>query len=318
MSSFTRIIDMLRHANRPLVWFDFETATMDGPPVEFAMVVMAAEDDAEDHEDQTTAEVAASLDMPISYAVSQRLNPGCQISPGASAVHGITNADVAGCPSFDDPEIVGLFRAFEDMGAIFCGHNVAAFDLPIAHACGYIQGPDMLDTMRIAKRLKADFPMPHEHGKALSESSLIGLGLDAFSLSLTGLHVAMTGQRFDGAHGALADVIANVRVFQGLMEGWLTEEAVINYQVNSPDPIAVFLEHVNTPPRTQVGWTGWLGIVDTETTFDYEFKRGKHKGLTVSQVQARHPDYIQWMLGPKGPDDLDEETRAILSDEIPF
>ena len=317
MSSFTRIIDMFRHAKRPLVWFDFETAGVDGPPVEFAMVVMATEDDAEEHEDQTTAEVAEALGLPISYAVSQRLNPGRPISPGASAVHGITDDDVEGCPRFDDPEIVGLFRAFEEMGAIFCGHNIADFDLPIAHACGYIEGPDMIDTMRIAQRLKSDEPMPRQNG-TFAPLSLATLGLDAFSLSLTGLHVAMTGRRFDGAHGALADVIANVRVFQGLMNGWLEEAAMIQIQVDSPFPVDAFLEHVNTPPRSQVGWSGWLSVVDTEMAYVHEFRRGKHKGSTVSHVQANHADYIKWLLGDKGPDDLDEETRAILSDDIPF
>lgn len=57
-------------------------------------------------------------------AFSARLNPGCPIEPGASAVHGITDADVADAPTFAD--IVGdLLRAIE--GRVVCAYN-APFD----------------------------------------------------------------------------------------------------------------------------------------------------------------------------------------------
>jgi DNA polymerase-3 subunit epsilon len=283
------------------------------------MVVFATDDDVEDSDDPVTEQASTAIDMPIAYAVSQRLNPGCPISPGATAIHGISDQDVADCPRFDDPEIVGLFRAFEDMGGIFCGHNVASFDLPIAHASGYIKEPDFIDTIRIARKITADDPFPHPNA-VLPEGSLAHLGLDAFSSSLTGLHVALTGERFDGAHGAMADVIANVRVFRGLMDGWLPEEDVISFQVNSADPVGAFLNYVNTPPKGQVGWCGWLKEVDTATSFGHEFNRGKHKGTMLHEVERTDKRYIDWLLGPKGPDDLSDEARQVLQgpDNIPF
>ncbi len=50
-----------------------------------------------------------------------RINPGCAIDPRASAVHGISDADVANSPS--------MAEAFEVKGAVInCGHN-SAFDV---------------------------------------------------------------------------------------------------------------------------------------------------------------------------------------------
>jgi DNA polymerase III subunit epsilon len=85
------------------------------------------------------------------------INPMRPISPGASAITGITDAMVADAPEFSSamPRILPLLR-----GAVLMGHNVA-FDLSFLHAefrrcrrklVEELMAPAALDTVRIARR----------------------------------------------------------------------------------------------------------------------------------------------------------------------
>ena len=59
---------------------------------------------------------------------TQRLNPGVPIPPGATAVHHISDEDVAACPSFAEvaPELLALLADCD-----FAGFGVRRFDLPL-------------------------------------------------------------------------------------------------------------------------------------------------------------------------------------------
>ncbi|MFM8275184.1 MAG: exonuclease domain-containing protein [Gemmata sp.] len=61
----------------------------------------------------------------------QRLNPGVPIPPAASAVHGITDADVIGSPTFAAvaPELFATLH-----GSDLAGFGSASFDLPLLAA----------------------------------------------------------------------------------------------------------------------------------------------------------------------------------------
>lgn len=61
----------------------------------------------------------------------QRLNPGQPIPPEATDVHGISDADVADCPSFAAvaPELLDFFT-----GCDLHGYNVRRFDMPMLAA----------------------------------------------------------------------------------------------------------------------------------------------------------------------------------------
>lgn len=76
-------------------------------------------------------------------ASSGRLNPGRKIDPGAQRVHGISDADVAKAPRWDDMEQRAFWRALaegsgDELPAIFAGHNVAEADLAWMRAWGYL------------------------------------------------------------------------------------------------------------------------------------------------------------------------------------
>ena len=58
----------------------------------------------------------------------RRLNPQIPIPAGATAIHGISDADVATAPTF--AEIAEKLYAFLD-GCDLAGYNITGFDIPI-------------------------------------------------------------------------------------------------------------------------------------------------------------------------------------------
>ena len=330
MTSWTQFVDLAALVGRPLVFFDFETAgigrdengsQIPGPPCEFALLVIdPREEAAGDSETAAAIEAVASPSIMattahgVCYAVSSRCNPGEPITPGAQAVHGISDADVADALPYNEPQIVGLFEHFND--AIWCGHNVAAFDLPCAYRHRLLPpGRDFFDTMRLARRCSDDRQFPDAWDPTMADDvpPVAEGGLQAFSKSLTGLHYALTGSLFDGAHGALADVIANVRVAQGLINGWFSLDVMTSMMVDSTDKaeaLATMLRCFNAPPRAMVGHDGWIRRISLNGRDFYEFTRGKHSGRDTEEVRRDDPSYIRWLLSLT---DLDETTREFLS-----
>ena len=84
-----------------------------------------------------------------------RINPGIPIPPSATAVHGITDADVAGCPYFVEvAEALATYMA----GHLLVGYNIRSFDVPMLTAefarCGIPwPAPDaqIVDAYRVFK-----------------------------------------------------------------------------------------------------------------------------------------------------------------------
>ena len=75
-------------------------------------------------------EIAVMKIMPdgSSRTTVRRLNPGMPIPPGATAIHGITDADVADCPLFADiAEKLLSYLADCDLA----GYNISGFDVPL-------------------------------------------------------------------------------------------------------------------------------------------------------------------------------------------
>ena len=155
-------MDCFQHLRltRPLIVFDTETTGRD--PGGDRLVELAAvrfDPDAE------------------SDSYHARINPGVPIPAAATAVHGITDADVAGCPAFTDvaQELIQFLG-----GCDLAGFNVKGFDLPFLIAefrrCGReleLRGRAVLDAMQVYhERERRDlsaairFYCEKEHGTA--------------------------------------------------------------------------------------------------------------------------------------------------------
>lgn len=336
MTAFDDFISLCATAGRPLVFFDFEATglTDDARPCEFACVVLDTREEAS--EDETTAAVRRDLarpdvpcgapgsyGAPVAYAVASRLNPGMKIQPGATAIHGISIVDVAdsSVPMFDDPDVIDLFRAYEDAGAIFCGHNVAGYDLLMARRLGYVDTPPCLDTHRMVRRFAESHPMPPAWDPTSPSNAhpvpVCDGGLKVFRGDLSSLHYALTGWTFEGAHGALADVTANVRVFGRLIDLWFPadESAETLRQIGGDADKArravdAIVAAMNTPPPSEVGWSGWLRRHTIDGVEHVEVMKGKNRGRSVADVSASD---LEWIAGLP---DTDDRTVTFIRETV--
>ena len=88
------------------------------------------------------------------------VNPGVPIPPETSAVHHLVDADVQHSPTED--QAAGMLAEVQDgrVPAAICGHNVGAFDLPIARKRlgGWPPDAPVLDTYRLAMHVWPDLP----------------------------------------------------------------------------------------------------------------------------------------------------------------
>ena len=312
------LLNLLRDARRPLVVLDFETAGLGGaPPVEFAVLVWSPWEEPQD--DEETRRVARLVPPGLTYAASMRLDPGQPIDPGATAVHKITDADVRGCQRYDDLELRAFFQTYAsgeagDTGcgpAVFCGHNAAEADVPWAQRWGYLPHVplDVVDTMRIVRRLQKaqPFPLAHDLLTPVSaqdgEATLVyincdGFGLDAYASSLVGSHVALLGERPEESHGAMADACSTARVLCRLLDLWSPMWPPHRSDLPASANLTALLAALDAPPPGQVSWDGWLA---ESPTGGYTWRMGKFRGKP-----AHRDDYILKL--PRSPTG-DDATR---------
>ena len=124
------------------------------------------------------------------HVISWRINPSVPIPPDASAIHGVTDADVAPCPPFSG---VADDIAATLTGCDLVGFNLRAFDLPLLRAefarCGVAWPCDdanVIDAFVIYREHeRRDLPAAVRH---------------------------YLGREHVGAHGAVADARATLDV----------------------------------------------------------------------------------------------------------
>lgn len=364
-----RLLELLGACRRPLVVLDFETSGLDGaPPVEYA-VAMWAPWTNEAYDDVTLA-ARRHAPLGLSYAATSRLNPGGPIHPGAQRVHGITAEDLRGALPYNDIGLVSVFRSLAagdpdaDGGAegpaIFVGHNAAESDVPWAQAWGYLpthvggdvgQCPpmctdenqdydpgrplDVLDTMRMQRRLKDSHPLPlhpdipsmddsmwrgqgwSSPGVGAGKCPAVGHGLEPYATSLVGLHTALFGDPPEESHGALADVLSTARCLAAMLELWAP---LWPGPVVGEDPHAALdalLACLAAPPPGALSWDGWMQV-DRDTGAVAWGRKARKVGEGAPLTIDR--SYAQWVMslppaptGRNGEAWCSDTTRAAIT-----
>ncbi len=200
------------------------------------------------------------------------VNPGIPIPPESSAIHGITEADVAGKPLFRDlaPEI---YRFLE--GCDLAGYNIIRFDIP----------------MLIEEFLRASINFSME-GRRLVDAQRIYHKREPRDLKAALQHYC--GELFLEGHRAEADALATVRV----LEGQFTRYPDLPRTMNELD------KYCDLRDPSWVDRDGKLRWVNGEIAINF----GKKKGETLSDLSKRDPNFLRWILKS----DFASDTKAIV------
>ncbi len=201
-----------------------------------------------------------------------RVDPTIPIPSEATAIHGIGDSDVVGCPTFVQlsSEIAALFE-----GADVGGFNVLRFDIPLlveefmrAGIRFDLESRSVVDAQRIFHRKE-----PRDLSAALS-------------FYCNEMHL--------GAHGAEADATATLRVL---------ESQLIRYG-DLPRDVKGLSDYCDIRKPEWVDRTGRLKWQNGDIVINF----GKKKGVTLKHLIDKEPSFIKWMLGS----DFPADTQALI------
>ena len=213
---------------------------------------------------------------------TRRLNPGIPISPQATAVHGITDADVAAEPSFTKVAR-SLFELLD--GCDLSGYNIEHFDLPML--------------VREFERAGLKFPK-----SPVSVIDTYKVFIAQEPRDLGSAYRFYCGGKLDHAHSAEADAMAAAEILT----------AQINRYDDLPTNIADLHEfcHPQHPdwidPDGKILWKGDEAVLGF----------GKYRDHPLREICDNDREYLEWVAF-RG--DFSEEVkriaRAALKGEFP-
>ncbi len=207
----------------------------------------------------------------------RRFNPGIPIPPEATAIHGITDQDVAEEPPFATRarSLVDLLEPC-DLG----GFNLRRFDLP----------------MLLAEFKRAGVPFSAQ-GRRLIDAQVVFHKEEPRDLSAAARFYL--GREHREAHTALGDIRTTAAVLSAQLQRY-------PHLPRDLDGLHAYCDEV-TPFQTELD--RWFHRRGEELIF----RRGKHRGEALSRVAATAPDYLSWMLGTE---DMDEEVLQVVREAL--
>jgi DNA polymerase-3 subunit epsilon len=210
-----------------------------------------------------------------------RINPEMPIPADATQIHGISDADVKDCPTFDDLADE-LFKLVEDCD--FGGYNMLGFDLPLL-AEEFFRARRKFDTTE--RRVIDAQRIFHKR-----EPRDLSAALQFFC-----------GRRLEGAHGAEADAVATEEVIKGQFERY----------PDLPADIAALDAYCNPRDPAWADARGRITWQDGELVINF----GKKKGAVLKDLAATDPGYLKWILKSDFPRDTQEIVRRALDGDFP-
>ena len=211
----------------------------------------------------------------------RRLNPQIPIPAGATAVHGISDADVAECPSFAD--IAEKLYAFLD-GCDLAGYNITGFDIPLLEA----------EFRRAGLEFKAD------DRKVIDAYNIF---CKLYPRTLTAAYKLFCGKDLEGAHGAGADTAATWEVILGQLEKH--EELP-----DGVDELAAYCEQSDPDAYDRARRFRWCG---DELVVNF----GKHAGRTLRDLAENDPGFLRWIMRSDFADDVKSVASNALIGKFP-
>ncbi len=246
--------------DRPLVFFDLETTGVDTKTdriVELALIRVSPQGDV--------------------LEKVRRFNPEMPIPPGATAIHGITDADVAGEATFGQRA-----RSLAKLlgGCDLAGFNILRFDLPLLdnefHRAGVpfgVKGRRLIDMQTIFHR---------EEPRDLTAAAKFYLE-----------------RAHPEAHTALGDIRTSAAVLSAQLERYGDLPRDIDGLHDYCAEVSEYLGPLSD----------WFRRVDGRLAL----RKGKHRGIPLDEVARIDADYLGWI---RGLDDTRREVAEEIDDAI--
>lgn len=237
-------MDLSLNLDRPLVFFDLETTGLRigvDRIVELALIRVSPQGDVLER--------------------VRRFNPEMPIPPEATAVHGITDEDVA-----DEAPFASRARALARLleGCDLAGFNIRRFDVPFLEAeferVGVpfeVRGRRLIDMQTIFHA---------EEPRDLSAAARFYLDRDHHE-----------------AHTALGDI--------------RTSAAVLSAQLQRYEHLPRDMDGLNSYCQELSPYDGPLGQWFRVSDEGLAFRKGKHEGRFLEEVARDDPGYLEWILG---------------------
>ena len=213
---------------------------------------------------------------------TRRINPTIPITPGAQAVHGISDDDVKDCPTFKQ-----IARSLAQMmeGCDIAGYNSLKFDIP----------------MLAEEFLRVGIDFDFRKRKLVDVQNIFH---KKEQRTLKAAYKFYCGRNLDNAHSAEADTMATYEVLEAQLD---------RYGQDEEDPL---LNDVACLAKysCQTRFVDYAGRIVLDDNDEPVFNFGKHKGRKVAEVLQKEPSYYSWMMdGDFTLDTKQQLTRIKLS-----
>ncbi|MCB0436802.1 MAG: 3'-5' exonuclease [Flavobacteriaceae bacterium] len=192
------------------------------------------------------------------------VNPEMPIPPEVTALHGISDADVAQAPTFKQlaKEIHNLIKDSD-----LAGYNSNKFDIPLL----------------AEEMLRADVDFDMKNRVAIDVQNIFH---KMEQRTLAAAYQFYCEKNLDNAHTAEADTLATYEVLKAQIERYDELE-------NNTKFLADFSERKKT--------ADFAGFIIFDKDGDEAFSFGKHKGRKVEEILEEEPGYFGWLLNADFP-----------------
>lgn len=215
-----------------------------------------------------------------------RVNPGIPIDPKATAIHGISDADVQGKPTFKE---LAKMIANEFEGCDIAGYNLNKFDIPLL-AEEFIRAGVNID---LKKRNYIDVQVIFHKME---------------QRTLSAAYKFYCGKEHENAHSAEADTLATYEILKAQIERYEN----MSYKNSSDTESITIINDMDTLAKfchsgSNVDFAGRI-VYDEKGREIFNF--GKYKGQVVEEVLEKDTSYYSWMMNG----DFPEYTKKVLTD----
>lgn len=217
---------------------------------------------------------------------SNLINPGITIAPESTAIHGISNEDVQGKPSFKD--VAKEYARFFE-GADLSGFNILKFDIP----------------MLVEEFLRADVEFDYSRKKIIDSQKIYHM---MEKRTLSAAYKFYAKKELTDSHSAEADTEASMEVLLAqiaLYDGQDVTDGLgkkIGEIRNDMDALSKLTS------ETLVDLAGRM-VLNSKGEEVINF--GKHKGKSVTAVLKDEPSYYDWVMNGDFPMDTKRKLTEI-------